>query len=199
MSNYCATYIRIVGVYKEAQLLYDLLEWAKEKVPNGWIGEIGNLLGVVDISDGNTYYRGTKEYISCRSRIEEIYFDAHTNEVTISSGDDWSPQLSVYSLLQKKFAPNCKLFFTGEEPGCDVYVTNDPEYIGKWLVDVETNEDSDCESLWYVEESVAKEFLQKKLQSDSESIDELTRLAYESDDCISVHQFSEVSVEDLCC
>jgi len=197
MSNYCATYIRIVGDHKEVDLLYRLLEWAKEKVPNGWIGEIGNLLGVTDVIDGFAYYRGTKNYIACRSRIEEIDLDG--NELDINVGDAWSPQLSVYSLLQKKFAPNCKLFFTGEEPGCDVYVTNDPEYIGKWLVDVETNEDSDCESLWYVEESVAKEFLQKKLQSDSESMDELTRLAYESDDYISVHQFSEASVEDFCC
>ena len=197
MSNYCATYIRIVGDHKEVDLLYRLLEWAKEKVPNGWIGEIGNLLGVTDVVDGFAYHRGTKNSIACRSHIEEVDLDG--NELDISVGDAWSPQLSVYSLLQKKFAPNCKLFFTGEEPGCDVYVTNDPEYIGKWLVDVETNEDSDCESLWYVEESVAKEFLQKKLQSDSESMDELTRLAYESDDYISVHQFSEASVEDFCC
>ena len=192
MSNYCATYIRIVGLYKEMKLLYTVLDWAKEKVPNGWIGEIGNLLGVVDVIDGCAYRRGTKESVSCRSHIEQVNFDE--TEVGISVGDAWAPQLAVYVMLQEKFAPHCKLLYVAEEPGCDLYATNDPDYIDKLIVDVE-----DGESLWYVDEEEAKKYLQDLLQSKSDSMEELADLAYDDDThYISIHKFDEVDVADFC-
>lgn len=195
MSNYCATYIRIIGEYKEMKLLYTLLDWAKEKVSNGWIGEIGNLLGVTDVIDGYAYRRGTKEDVRCRSHIEQVNFDE--TEVGISVGDAWAPQLTVYAMLQEKFAPNCKLFYVAEEPGCDVYATNDPDYIDKWIVEVYDN--PDFESLWYVSEDEARKFLQELLHTNSDDMDELTRLAYESEEYeLSVHHFDEVPVADFC-
>ena len=198
MSNYCATYITIRGDEKQVRTLYQFMEWAYERASKTKrISEIGDLLGVVDIRNGSVYKRGTDQYISSRSSVEQLNYDG-ANELGISVGDAWNPQLGVYMLLKEKFAPDCEFTYIAEEPGCDVYVTNDPEYVNKWIVEV-FDDNSELESQWYVSEDEAREFLQRILHSNSDDMDELTKLAYESDEYeLSVHFFSEVQPEDYC-
>ena len=198
MSNYCATYITINGDEKQVRTLYQFMEWAYEKASKTKrISEIGDLLGVVDIRNGSVYKRETDQYISSRSSVEQLNYDG-ANELGISVGDAWCPQLGIYKLLQEKFAPDCELIFIAEEPGCDVYVTNDPEYIDKWIVEL-LDDNPEYDSLWYVSEDEARKFLQKILNTNEDDMGKLTTLAFKSNEHeLRVHCFSEEDVETFC-
>ena len=105
MINYRGDYIIIKGDEKQVETFYRFMNWANEKSTCGWIGEIGDLLGVVDTRDGYAYRRGTNEYVPARSTIE--FIELYKDEVRLNViGTD---TLEVYKLLQEKFASDCEL------------------------------------------------------------------------------------------
>ena len=120
MPNWCDTTYKCVGDPKEVRLLHKAIK-ANDKrktsrVPNGfgrlWLGNIIDQLG------------GDWEKYRCRGEITDYYLEPDGTMLTIYQCTAWCEQEGFRQLIEEKF-PSIKVYYREEEPGCEVYYTND--------------------------------------------------------------------------
>ena len=120
MPNWCSTTYKCVGDLKEARSLHNILKKMSRrknpKIRNGfgpmWLGELVNELGY----DWEKY----------RCRGEITGFELEDGILTISQETAWCEQEGVRMAIEQKY-PSIKVYVLCEEPGCEVYWTNDME------------------------------------------------------------------------
>ena len=118
MPNWCDTIYKCVGDLKEVKELNKALKYIdKHKTTiekNGfgkwWLGNLVTKLG------------GDWEKYRCRGEITDYSFE--DNVVTIYQSTAWCEQEGVRQCIEDKF-PSIKVYYREEEPGCDVFYTND--------------------------------------------------------------------------
>lgn len=118
MPNWCDTTYKCVGDPKEVRALHKVLKYIDRRkttiVRNGfgkwWLGNLVTKLG------------GKWEDYRCRGEITGYSFDGDILEITQYTA--WCEQEGVRRIIQEKF-PGIKVYYREEEPGCDVYCTND--------------------------------------------------------------------------
>jgi hypothetical protein len=120
MPNWCDTIYKCVGDPKEVRSLYKIIN-ANDKrktsrVKNGfgtlWIGNIIDALG--------------EDWEKLRCRGEIIGYHIENNLLTIYQSTAWCEQEGFRECIEKKF-PSIQVYYREEEPGCDVYYTNDAD------------------------------------------------------------------------
>ena len=120
MPNWCDVVYKCIGDPKEVRSLYKIIK-ANDKrktsrVKNGfgtlWIGNIIDALG--------------EDWEKLRCRGEIIGYHIENNLLTIYQSTAWCEQEGFRECIEKKF-PSIKVYYREEEPGCDVYYTNDAE------------------------------------------------------------------------
>lgn len=119
MPNWCDVTYKCVGDPKEVKSLYKVLQYINNRktsiLKNGfskfWLGNLVHKLGY-----------DWKEY-RCRGEITDFYLDSD-NVLTIAQNTAWCEQEGVRDAIEKAF-PSIKVYYIEEEPGCDVYDTND--------------------------------------------------------------------------
>lgn len=125
MPNWCDTTYKCVGSAKEVAELNTILERMNKRKepnhPNGfgplWLGELVIELGF------------DWEIFRCRGEITDFYYDGE-GCLTINQCTAWCEQEGVRQAIEAKF-PSIKVYFKDEEPGCEVYFTND--MTGEWF------------------------------------------------------------------
>ena len=118
MPNWCDTTYQCVGDPKEVRALHKILKYIDRRkttiVRNGfgkwWLGNLVTKLG------------GKWEDYCCRGEITGYSFDGDVLEITQYTA--WCEQEGVRRIIQEKF-PSIKVYYREEEPGCEVYYTND--------------------------------------------------------------------------
>lgn len=118
MPNWCETEYKCVGDLKEVRTLYKIIKANdKRKTPrvkNGfgtlWLGCIINALG--------------EDWEQLRCRGEIIDYQLEGNVLTLWQNTAWCEQEGFRECIEKKF-PSIKVYYREEEPGCDVFYTND--------------------------------------------------------------------------
>ena len=118
MPNLCDTTYKCVGDPKEVRALHKILKYIDRRkttiVRNGfgkwWLGNLVTKLG------------GKWEDYRCRGEIIDYSFDGDI--LVISQYTAWCEQEGVRRIIQEKF-PSIKVYYREEEPGCEVYYTND--------------------------------------------------------------------------
>ena len=122
MPNWCDTTYKCVGDPKEVRSLYKTIK-ANDKrktsrVKNGygtlWLGNIVDALGE------------DWEKLRCRGEITSYQLD--DNVLTIYQNTAWCEQEGFRQCIERKF-PSIKVYYREEEPGCDVFYTNDADRI----------------------------------------------------------------------
>ena len=118
MPNWCDVVYKCIGDPKEVRSLYKIIK-ANDKrktsrVKNGfgtlWIGNIIDALG--------------EDWEKLRCRGEIIGYHIENDLLTIYQSTAWCEQEGFRECIEKKF-PSIKVYYREEEPGCDVYYTND--------------------------------------------------------------------------
>lgn len=118
MANQSDVVYKCIGDPKEVRSLYKIIN-ANDKrktsrVKNGfgtlWIGNIIDALG--------------EDWEKLRCRGEIIGYHIENNLLTIYQSTAWCEQEGFRECIEKKF-PSIKVYYREEEPGCDVYNTND--------------------------------------------------------------------------
>ena len=118
MANQSDVVYKCIGDPKEVRSLYKIIK-ANDKrktsrVKNGfgtlWIGNIIDALG--------------EDWEKLRCRGEIIGYHIENNLLTIYQSTAWCEQEGFRECIEKKF-PSIKVYYREEEPGCDVYYTND--------------------------------------------------------------------------
>ncbi len=192
MPNWCSTDITIHGEPEEIKTLWYHLQAATSKsfVENGfgdtWLGNIVEYLG-----------KSFRD-VNCRGSICDMEMSGDSI-ICISQEDAWSPKLMPIKMLMDKYAPDASLFFVAEEPGCDLYDTNDPDFIGMWQVSIWSNYDELPKELYdedLMKPTRLKAILSKFLQKNG-TLSELTAMMSERyDGDIDFHEFEECEIEN---
>jgi hypothetical protein len=118
MANWADTSYVIVD--KGARELYNIMRDLEQRLeplhPNGW----GNTwLGNLVIALG-----GDWERVHCRGEWDEMEWNEEAEELRFRTESAWSHPHEVMELVKEKF-PGISIFFISEEPGMEIYVTND--------------------------------------------------------------------------
>lgn len=118
MPNWCATEYKCVGDLKEVKALHKVLKYIDKRktsiVTNDfgkwWLGNLVTKLG------------GKWQDYPCRGKILSYSLDGDVLLITQMTA--WCEQEGVRRLIQEKF-PGIKVYYRVEEPGCEVFYTND--------------------------------------------------------------------------
>ena len=118
MPNLCDTTYKCVGDLKDVRSLYKIIKANdKRKTPRIkssfgtlWLGCIINALGF------------EWEKHRCRGKI--LDYQLEDNVLTISQETAWCEQEGFRECIEKKYL-SIKVYYQEQEPGCDVFYTND--------------------------------------------------------------------------
>ena len=118
MPNWCDTTYKCVGDPKEVRSLYKTIKANEKRKTPRKTSDFGSLwLGCIIDALGFDW----KEY-RCRGSI--YYYEMEGNVLTICQNTAWCEQEGFRKCIEKKF-PSIKVYYRDEEPGCDVFYTND--------------------------------------------------------------------------
>lgn len=186
MPNWCYNAITISGTEESLNVLDE--NFAKAREHKGtescfgekWLGQMVEYLG----------YDASK--VRCRGYILDYH---HTpEEICISTETAWGPLLEPILLMVEKFAPDSEITYFCEEPGCDIYLTNDPTLEGKYILDVWDDEISDYERDPLSHDEL-KDWLEDILKKKKGLPSLLKEALSEYDFC--VHQYEYCAIEEL--
>ena len=137
MPNWCSTAYAIDGDAKEIKQLYDLMKGLEERdsplVENGfgttWLGCLVNAIG-----------KDWKE-VQCRGTWGGLEINGEVLKFFTKTA--WSPCYEVLDLIKETF-PSIRYYFQTEEPGIEIYETNDEfgtYFSDRYFLDVCTPEE----------------------------------------------------------
>ena len=194
MPNWCFTEIKIYHNNKnELKTFYELIQkWTSTNyMKNGFgLQWLGNIVGNSGIG---TINKGQNTDLSCRGTLNDI--ELNEDYIYLSTDTAWEPMLQMWLKLIKKYLPNSEsmLYYSAEEPGCELYITNDPDLVNKYNVIVWDIEDFDSE--YTITENSLKEKLQKLLNTKETNINTLIQILQESEfsQDVYIHQWEYVN------
>lgn len=213
MPNWCYTDAIVMTTNDDAELAKSicekLSEWMHEPendpksgFGNGWLGNLLVNSGVVD-----SYELLAECDVQCRGEILDIVRDG--SQVNVSMSTAWNPMLEPLCLaLEKNFSKDSfNVIYSSEEPGLELYLTNDEDRIGRYIVEI-TDEASDAiknvfyEECYYNENDYDEYDLKDMLEdaygisADKEcSLDELLKLA-DDEPGIYIHEWEFQDIAD---
>lgn len=181
MANTCFTDITINGNINEINSLWRHLNEALPEQSDGWIGNLIKYIGK------------PTEGVSCRGTV--TYTSKMGNEsICISQEDAWEPHLAPIVLFCEKYAPRVEILYEAEEGGCGLYLTNNNDMAGKWIVYADHGPLEDIDS------PITTSELMYKLNSLFGNDDNLEKLIEKAEDeygaCIEQWDFCDIC--DVC-
>ncbi len=137
MPNWCYSSVNIRGPKDEIGKFDKQVKEACSSNPlkadfgDWWLGNLLLHLGYKD----DDVVQGD---IRCRGSIidYDVSYEENYGDILLSVESAWGPHLGPIVLMRDKYAPNCEILYVAEELGCGLFWSNDPEYYGKWYVDV---------------------------------------------------------------
>lgn len=188
MPNWCMTSYTIVGEKKDVEKIHVAVmnHPVKEKSDKDWQGNILNALGVSYDALENRSVRG---FLYDEEYLGDIG-DGQA-QLRIVFNEAWS-RTEFAEVLQELF-PDINIYWMAEEPGCDIYQTNDADgdyYPERFYVD--TCIGGDYQSEYFTTEEEVYEWLSQisdcKCKADVDAFNENRRKA-DTDEFISIHEF----------
>lgn len=192
MPNWCYTQIKIKD--KNVETFYKKIEewtshnYCENGFGNTWLGNIVGNSGIDNMDSGDFS-------VSCRGSITDMFME-NEDTLAICTETAWSPALRMWRILLNKYLPDATLTFIAEESSMGLYITNDPSYVGNYIID--TYDEEIIDYMDNVSESRLREYLMDLLHTDEHDIDKLLKMKEESvlDDAFSVHQWEKVEPTD---
>ena len=203
MPNWCVTDIEVSGKKDELSKLYDLINTWGSKSLDGDSNEdycFFRFKDVVELTEDKL------NSLSIRGNLEDMQIQ-NDGSLLIRVSSPWNPMLLMWVRIFDKYLTDYTMYYMSEESGEDIYITNNPKYIGTYNFDVKDYDSLEeklgkgnvPETESYVPEKRIIEILQNLLESESNDIDELItkfNLSYFIDD-ISINKFDFVPIEDV--
>lgn len=187
MANICDNYYIIEFSSKEkAKELSEILNRVLEKNIS-WIGLICDEVGI------------NKEHLDVREWLEIVdYYGG--DDMTISTSSKWVPCVRVWDLIVKRVDPQAKLHYEAIEPGCGIFYSNSPLFIGEYAVDYWDEEQIPVHTLeaGTRDEDQVYKFLKELFNSPEASFDELLNKFNQSEysNYMFIHVIEERAIED---
>lgn len=208
MPNWCVTDVEVSGKKDELTKLYKLIKkWVSKTIGDYLNPEyLSNM-----IKESKVLTRAELKTIphfgTCRfGYIAGIQFQKDGLLIRFSTPYNKS-MLLMWVKIFDKYLTDYTMYYMSENSGEDIYITNNPKYIGTYNFDVEDYDSLEeklgdgnvPETESYISEKRINEILQYLLESESNDIDELItefNSSYFVDD-ISINKFDFVPIEDI--
>lgn len=188
MANWASTSYRIEGSKNDLERVFNVIDDfmtdkrkpVEENASKEWEGNIVRVLGATDEQMEKNYLRGF---------IEEYEYDGDT--IRIEAEEAWGA--TDFRHVLTKLMPDLTIYYFVEEPGFEVYATNDAEskyFIERFYVDACVN--GNYESDYFETEKQAMAYVAELLGKEEVSKGELKNWNeehQEGDDFIYVHEF----------
>lgn len=200
MPNWCSTsiYIKHNDTKKLEELYNNINQWMrKDAMENGFTNWLGNIVLNAKIGTVDT---DKKTDLKCRGGIVFLDFDDFNDAIIIDTETAWVPMLKIWQKLIDKYLPDADIIFEATEPGCGIFVTNDADLQGKWLVDCWGFYEDWIEEGFY--ESIPKDVLinclKKGLKTDCDDIDTLIPMFNKSEasEHASINEWDYISLNE---
>ena len=197
MPNWCFTNLKIESddksvIDKIGKAMEDAL--SKRYLPDepsyfdNWLG---NLLCYTGMSVKEV---GDSE-IRCRGSVD--YLDTEGDEIVMDLSTAWCPQLGAVKKLIEYLGiseDEYELIYTAEEPGVDLFCTNDPVIEGTYTLD-----DFESDTLYELSESEFRDAMTEKFGEHDEirnlPAEKLISWAYNEFDSFSAHRFDHEDID----
>ena len=168
MPNWCYTNISFNSENKsDLEKLYNFIEKAtsnKSKytdVSDFGSNWLGNVLLECDLMTLDDVKNNT---VPCRRRGSIIYVDITDDQVIVDTETAWVPMMQVWQkVVEKLNLDDVDIIYTAEEPGCELYWTNDPVVDGTYMIE------------FFAENDHERNIFNRIFESDDDSLYELTK------------------------
>lgn len=191
MANWASTSYRIEGSKEDLEKVYNVIdEFMSERrkpvvvdASNEWEGNIIRALGATDEQMKNNYLRGF---------IEEYEMDGDI--IRIEAEEAWGT--TDFRQVLAQLMPELTIYYIVEEPGCEVYATNDADgkyFPERFYVDAYVN--GDYQSEYFETEEQAMTYVANLLGKKEVSKNELenwNECHEEDNNFIYIHEFEIV-------
>lgn len=204
MPNWCYTDITIYHNDEEKlKAFFDKIEeWRKkpfkkndfDKYSMGWLGNIVGNSGIAEwkkVEEREDFVPA----IDCRGSIQTLMLD--NRRILITTETAWGPMLKMWQKVCDKYLPDAEIIFTAEESGCEIYVTNDPDMIGMYYIDIFEPPEGfeDEESVYECDANEVIEFLQRVLKTEETDFDKLIKMSESIEEpWFSIHEWKESDI-----
>ena len=191
MANWASTSYRIEGSKEDLEKVYNVIdEFMSERrkpvevdASNEWEGNIVRALGATDEQMKNNYLRGF---------IEEYEMDGDI--IRIEAEEAWGT--TDFRQVLAQLMPELTIYYIVEEPGCEVYATNDADgkyFPERFYVDAYVN--GDYQSEYFDTEEQAMTYVANLLGKEEVCKNELenwNECHEEDNNFIYIHEFEIV-------
>lgn len=191
MANWASTSYVIEGSKEEVSKVYQVIDDfmngrkqpVSETASEGWEGNIVKTLGATD--------KQMKKYL--RGFIQYYDFDGHV--LRIDAEEAWGAT-DFYEVLAE-LMPNLIIYFCVEEPGCEIYATNDAE--GKYFADrfyVESSVDNNYDYEYFTEKEDAMNYVAELMGRQNVTKEDLDKWNEEQEDYdvyIYLHEYKVIA------
>lgn len=197
MPNWCNNNIVITHNDKDKiKALFDKIQqWTSKNYEDNDFGTtwLGNVVYGSEIDSDNLEYRGlitSLDFVDLKDKGGEINMFADTA---------WCPMIKMWQRVVDKYCSGADITFSAEEPGCGVYVTNDYDYDGMYVIDIygdiPDGFENGWESMWEASEETVIDFCQKALKTDETDIEKLLESVSELD-WVSINKWEHCEIKD---
>ena len=201
MPNWCSTQVTINSSKEEITSIKNVIEKIQELnlVKNSWGG---TWLGLFLHHLGE--YDEDSQQASCSCRGSVYISDADEDTIVLDVESAWSPHVGPIVKLCEKYAPNAEIMYMAIEPGCCIYISNDPTVVGQYLLDVwdsyELPESLSGEDYDFLDEIELRDTLIEALDGcEQNSTKQLIEEAHEKyGNKLSINQFQHADLEEVC-
>uniref|UniRef100_A0AB33J1L6 DUF4494 domain-containing protein n=1 Tax=Prevotella sp. GTC17254 TaxID=3236794 RepID=A0AB33J1L6_9BACT len=187
MANWASTSYRIEGSKEDLNKLYEVIDnfMKQRQVPVtetasiDWEGNIVKALGATDEQMRKNYLRGF---------IQTYELDGDT--ISIEAEEAWGA--TDFRHVLTELMPELTVYYIVEEPGCEVYATNDSE--GKYFIDrfcVDACINGDYNSDYFETGEQAMKYAASLLRKEKVTMDEVKKWSesQQGDDFLYIYEF----------
>lgn len=136
MPNWCQTEIRVYSSADDVRSLYNHM---KEAFNQGidtdfgkeWLGNLATYIGI------------PYETVPCRGWVDYMYIDGDFDNpepidfhLQLSTMTAWGPMVEIIKMFADKYCKENKVYYVASEEGNALYMTNDPDYKGHYVIDI---------------------------------------------------------------
>ena len=190
MANICSNDYHFI--FSDAEKAKKFLDFVESSDHEGSVYEMGIKANIKDAEN-----RDVREWV----QSAYVVSPTATNEIGVMTDSKWTPYPNAWEDIAKTFDENVIVYYEAEEPGCEIYASNDPDYVGHFIIDV--CDDSDFPEgvdLEWGPHSRAETIsaLQKLLETDDNDISALLRKLVNSkySEAVYVHEIEYTPISD---
>lgn len=191
MANICSNDYHFI--FSDAEKAKKFLDFVESSDCESSVYEMGIKANIKDAEN-----RDVREW------VQSAYVVSPTtpNKIGVMTDSKWTPCPNAWEDIAKTFDENVIVYYEAEEPGCEIYASNDPEFIGKYIYDF-WNASKELEACGYDETGIVDEeqlvkILQAVLHTKTKCLETLMILMGDKGfaDDFSLHQIEYCSIED---